>query len=1045
MRFCRYFVVLSCLLFLAVPVLLLSSAQPVKLKVGIPTPEAISTGKRINDTGIHFDILKAVAIEENWKLEPKFEPLESCYKDLVEGNIDLILNISEVTGYNDKLQFTTEPIIFEWDALILRKDAVFSSIFDISRKKIGVIPSRPGTSELSGLTEKLGVSWEKFEYPDHLSALKALNKKEVFAVLAPVNELSNLKHEKKIKVTDLLFSPANLGYATLKGHNDKVLKKLNHFVKKIKSGENSVFSKLKKKNAQRNRARKIPYFFKWLLAFLLTLAMAFLGKGLLLEREVLFGKRKLEEKDLKSNWFNEAMPVGLAIYKVNYDLEGEPEDLTYFLANPEYQRIFELSDPSGKTFTEVWGKPEFQVWHSFFTKNWTQKRTFDFDRPYILRKNKWFSGRVLVLDSKTIAVFIKDETQQRFQKQLLEKSEKQFRRLFYSMPAAILLFSRKSKSDFQIIEGNAGAEKLFKSSSGTLGGSKLSEVFPKNYKYLSHKLVRSPGGKASSPFRLDYNSNFYQVTTFLAGTNMYVGIFEDITENLAKKIMLSESKLEEKAVLQRMKDWLFFVNKDLEIIWANSSSMEYFKLEPGEVKQKKCSDLICGKKSACDKCPVKQAFATGDYQFDEIVDAKTGHILSIAVSPQFGEHQEIDRVLLAVTDITELQQREIKERQAQKMELVGKLVGGVAHDFNNILQAIIGFSDILHPLLEEKSEEEELLKEIASAGNRGRNLVKQMMFFSRKEEFKPQRLELNTHLANLMKMLHRLIGENYKLNFAKASRELWVKADPTQLDQVFINLCVNAKDAIEHEDGKISIKVFSQQNAEGNLVACVAVKDNGKGIPVELQRKVFEPFFTTKAAGKGTGMGLASVHGIIKRHGGLIEVESEEGSGTEFKICLEIIGDKEREVLTDNQKMDSILGKFKGVRVLLVEDEIEVRKLTARMLKKLGCSVSSCGTGEEALELFAKDSSNFDLLLLDVVLPGINGSKCFKEMKKINSNVPVIFYTGYTTEDLPTEFLDRNRADLLIKPFTLKDLAQRLSRTLNQEKVVSISRLSDLG
>ena len=1043
MKFCRFLILVICLIFSAIPQNLVCTPKKVKLKIGIPVVKTNFSKQKKNNTSIHFDILKAAATEENWNLEPKFGSLENCYQDLIKGNLDLILNVSEKNNFSDSLQFTTEPIIFEWDALVLRKDTIFRSIFDISGKKVGIIPTRPGTKELCDLTKKLDINWEKFEYSEHEAALKALKKKDVFAVLIPVNEFSNLKNEKKIKVSDLLFSPANLGYATLKGHNDNILKKLNHFVKKIKSGQDSVFSKLKKKNAQKNRARRIPYFFKWLLAFLLTLAVAFLGKGLLLEREVHFGKRKLEEKDLKSNWFNEAMPIGLAIYKIKYDLEGEPIDLTYLLTNPEYRRIFELADPTGKTFTEVWGKEEYQVWHSFFSKSDDQKRCFDFDRPFMLRRDKWFSGRVLILDQKTIAVFIKDETQHRFQNLMLEKSERQFRRLFAAMPVAIILFTKKGRDEFQIIDGNDYAKKQFKQGSGSFGGSGLAEIFPKNHKYIAHKLFKSLGGKIYVPFRLNYNGRFYQVTSFLVGANMYAGIFEDITENLAKKIMLSESKLEDRAVLQRMKDWLFFINKDLQIVWANSSSMEHFKLEPDEVKQKICADLICHRNFDCEKCLVKQAFVTGNYQFGEIVDSRNDHILSVAVSPQLGENKEIDQVLLAVTDVTELQQREIKERQTQKMELVGKLVGGVAHDFNNILQAIVGFSELLSPLLDAKSEQKELLNEIVAAGNRGRNLVKQMMFFSRKEEFKPQKIELNSHITNLMRMLQRLIGENYKLNFSKAKRELWVKADPTQLDQVFINLCVNAKDSIEHEDGEISINLFARKNAEGNLAACAVVKDNGKGIPAELQRKVFEPFFTTKAAGKGTGMGLASVHGIIKRHGGVIEVDSKEGAGTEFKICLELIGDKERNLLTEAKRMDSILGKFKGVRILLVEDEADVRKLTARMLKKLGCSVISCATGEEALEIFDKENEKLDLLLLDVVLPGINGSKCFKKMKKINKNVPVIFCTGYTTEELPAEFLDRNRADLLTKPFTLKDLAKKLARTLKQEKVVFISKLND--
>jgi two-component system cell cycle sensor histidine kinase/response regulator CckA len=375
------------------------------------------------------------------------------------------------------------------------------------------------------------------------------------------------------------------------------------------------------------------------------------------------------------------------------------------------------------------------------------------------------------------------------------------------------------------------------------------------------------------------------------------------------------------------------------------------------------------------------------------------------------------------------------------MEAVGKLAGGVAHDFNNVLTAIIGFSDLLLQTHRQTDPSYRDIMNIKSSANRAAGLVRQLLAFSRRQTLQPEVLELGEALTDLAPLVNRSLGETIELKILPG-RDLWyIKADKTQLTQVIINLAVNAKDAMP--DGgcltirtrniseRESIKLATTGMAAGEYVL-IEVEDTGVGIEADVMAKIFEPFFTTKDVGKGTGLGLSTVYGIVKQTGGYIFADSEVGQGTSFRVYLprHIVSEEEVAAQRAEKKKEGTRDLTGSGRVLLVEDEDVVRNFAARALARQGYEVLEAGTGVEALEVMERERGKVDIVVSDVIMPEMDGPTLLKELRKTNPGLKFIFVSGYP-DDAFKKNLDENEAySFLPKPFTLSQLAARVKEQL---------------
>ena len=398
-------------------------------------------------------------------------------------------------------------------------------------------------------------------------------------------------------------------------------------------------------------------------------------------------------------------------------------------------------------------------------------------------------------------------------------------------------------------------------------------------------------------------------------------------------------------------------------------------------------------------------------------------------------NENVERVVAERTDA--LRSSEAQLRQAQKMEALGQLTGGVAHDFNNLLTVVTGYSDFLLHELEENSPMHKDAQEIRSAADRAAALTRQLLAFSRKQVLQPRVLDLNEVVAGMEKMLHRLIGEDIELRTAFDSALGQVKADQGQIEQVILNLVVNARDAMPH-GGKLSVAtsnvfldqktVFRNRGLEPGEYVMLSITDTGVGMTDEVKAHLFEPFFSTKGVGKGTGLGLATCYGIVTQSEGDIRVYSEPGSGTIFKIYLPRLRDGKSDVHPPKPSKELPRGTES---VLVVEDDAAVRRLATTVLRNCGYQIAEAENAVEALKLIAC-SSPFDLVVTDVVMPQMSGKQLYEEIMKRAPDAKVLFISGYTDDALAHHgVLDEGLA-FLEKPFSPARLAQKVRAVLEE-------------
>jgi two-component system, cell cycle sensor histidine kinase and response regulator CckA len=506
-----------------------------------------------------------------------------------------------------------------------------------------------------------------------------------------------------------------------------------------------------------------------------------------------------------------------------------------------------------------------------------------------------------------------------------------------------------------------------------------------------------------------------------------------------ERVRESEARL--RVLVEQLPAALWTADRDLKFTSAMGAGLARLGVHPGELVGNSLLDF----------------FETEDKSFPPIAahrravagEPVTFHLewndgsFACHVEPLRGAGGEVQGAVCMALDVTDRKQLEEQFRQAQKMEAVGRLAGGIAHDFNNLLMVIQGYADLLTDRLAEGDSMRRNAEQIQMAAQRATSLTRQLLAFSRKQMLAPKVLNIQSVVADMEKILRRLIGEDIELRTSAASDLGLVKADRSQLEQVIMNLAVNARDAMP-KGGRLTIEAanveLDSSFAETPAVVSpgqyilLAVTDTGCGMDAATQAHIFEPFFTTKEKGKGTGLGLATVYGIVKQSGGYVWVYSEPGRGTAFKIYLPRIEEENAQPGRDARPEAQPLQQGTET-VLLVEDEKGVRELAREYLEMTGYTVIQAEDGAAALELATKHSGPIHLLMTDVVMPGISGRELAERVKKIRPEIKILYMSGYTDQSVVHHGILESDAVLLQKPFTLPTLASKLREILAAEPV----------
>jgi two-component system, chemotaxis family, CheB/CheR fusion protein len=512
----------------------------------------------------------------------------------------------------------------------------------------------------------------------------------------------------------------------------------------------------------------------------------------------------------------------------------------------------------------------------------------------------------------------------------------------------------------------------------------------------------------------------------------------------SKNVALARARDFAMSIVETVRQPLLVLDMDLRVKMANRAFYRLFQLSPLEAEDRAILSLSDGPWDIPALRSELEVLTHGGISFPNVEIERdfpgVGRKFLIVGGSRI-EHLKM--ILLSVEDVSvrkhseeALRRSEEHLRQSQKMEAIGRLAGGIAHDFNNLLTAIIGYSALLLDTLAENPEALQQVQQIKSAGDRAASLTGQLLAFSRRQVLQPKVLDLNLIVADFERMLRRLVGERIQV-VIDCAPDLWqVRADPGEIGRAVMNLSLNARDAMP-ADGTLTIQTANRTLAEpeareldlppGRYVT-LAVSDTGVGMDAQMQEHIFEPFFTTKETGKGTGLGLATVLGIVEQSGGVIRCESVLGTGTNFRIFLPAVA----EALAQRTQVPAgIASAPKGTEsILLVEDEESVRELVKRVLKRCGYSVVDAANGREGLDLCKADPGKFDLLLTDVVMPELGGRELAEAALKLNPALKIVFISGHTQDVILKEGVRLGTA-FVQKPFTPMQIAQKVRETLD--------------
>ena len=419
--------------------------------------------------------------------------------------------------------------------------------------------------------------------------------------------------------------------------------------------------------------------------------------------------------------------------------------------------------------------------------------------------------------------------------------------------------------------------------------------------------------------------------------------------------------------------------------------------------------------------------------------AKDGHLFTeeATISPVRNENGEVTHFVAIKRDITDELERERMYQQAQKMNSIGRLAGGIAHDFNNMLQVILGNTELAMEGAGDNGWLKQDLEQVKNAAKRSVELTRQLLAFASRQSVKPQVVDLKAVVPDLLGMLRRLMDASIKLDWVPGEGQAQIKIDPSQLDQILVNLCVNARDAIT-ERGNIQIgadRVYlsgrelflGEYPVKGEYVV-LSVTDNGCGMDEELTRQVFEPFFTTKAKGQGVGLGLSTVYGIVRQNGGYVEVDSTAGQGTAFRLYFPVCDGPGVEVL---EGASAVVTDQQGTGILIVEDEASILNLTERTLQRAGFTVWSTASPKEALQLVDQHKDEIHLLLTDVIMPEMNGKELADQVVQKCPSIKCLFMSGYSEEVIARNGIVPEHMNFLQKPFTAEAMSVAIQDALS--------------
>ena len=644
---------------------------------------------------------------------------------------------------------------------------------------------------------------------------------------------------------------------------------------------------------------------------------------------------------------------------------------------------------------------------------------------------------------------IQDITELRSVERELRASETRFRMYLDNTDVSIFLLGEQG----QIIDANQ-----FACTSLGYSRQELIGQLPQFYDDASNEVMEENQRRMKAGETVSFESTYRRKDGSKFPVEVRIGIVShehgqhavsialDITERKRSQSELAQSHELLRAIVEGTSDAIYVKDLDDRYLMINSAGAALFGLQVNDVMNKFDRDLPATDAARvlmqmnCETQPPREPQLCEE---TINVNGESRTFLSTRYGYFNSQGEAVGRIGLS-RDVTEFKRLSDALRQSQKMEAIGRLAGGISHDFNNLLTVIISYSELLLCVLDEKDPKRKQIAEIYKCGTRAANLTRQLLAFSRKQTLQTQSVDLNECFADLRSLLGPIIGEDIELHMQVASDVGTVKTDLNQFQQAITNLAVNARDAMP-DGGRLSIEAvdftypnpnmptFEHPTLKPGRYALIIVSDNGVGVPDELRGRIFEPFFTTKPLGKGTGLGLAMVYGFVAQSGGHIELVSQSDEGSTFRLFLPCDEAPEPRTELNDAFPKSVVRFAQGNgTILLVEDEETVRSLCRQILESCGYKLHVARDGQEALEFLNARADEIDLLVTDVIMPRMNGPKLFEAIRPKKPDLRVLFMTGYADGGILRD-IPEMKLNLLRKPFSPQELADRVLSALKSQ------------
>jgi len=1040
--------------------------------------------------GFFIDILEDMAKQEKWSLTYVFGSFNQCLSRLKNGDIDLIAGIAYSDERAKAFEFTREHLFVVWAEIYTPQNSPVKTLMDLEGKQISLVKGAQVNTELKTLLEGFGISARFQEYEDYEAVLQSLE-----ASAADAGVFTNLYGFRFLEThpvarTQIFFAPTQLRFAVGKKTGSTPIpgmvsvETLDRYFSKYKADIHSVYHRAYDLWIEPSGMPvPVPKVFipTWAygLVFALTvLSLLLMGFNRLSKRRVNIKTQELKQsrdllqiqaKALRANeeaskkqahvlqraqeigcigtWELDILKNKLTWTKENYKIFGLPPGTPL-----SYETFLNCVHPDDRDYVD-------KKWKAAFLK-----------KPYDIEHRVVVDGRVKwVMEKAELEFngadecvrgigFTQDITERKISEIQVREAVDRFKKVFNSQFDAIFILNADAPAI--ILECNQAAVDIFGYAPGDLIGETVDKLhidrphletfqtqlflsiqYQGYLKQFEFSMKRKDGGVFPSEHTV------VEMKSDSGKRTGWISIVRDLSYIKKAESALQEAEQNYKTLFQEMLDG-FALHEilcnpagepvDYRFLEVNPAFERMTGLKAEEIAGRTVLEILPGTESRWIQTYGKVAL-TGEPVFFENYSTDLKKHFEVRAFQAFS-----NRFACIFQDITarkqaEAEQMKLQDRlnQAQKMESIGTLAGGIAHDFNNILFPIVGYTEMLLEDISEDGPVRNSLNEIYTGALRARDLVHQILSFSRQGETEFQMMKIQPIVKEALKLIRATIPAGIAMvqNIQPGCGA--VTADPTHIHQIVMNLTTNAYHAMEESGGELKVSLEQIQWDRLNPVypdlvpgsyACLTVADTGPGIRREIMDRIFEPFFTTKEKGKGTGMGLSVVHGIVKAMNGAVQVSSEPGRGTEFRVYLPVVGkgDEKKDVL----RRGALPGGSE--KVLLVDDEEAIIAMEQQILKRLGYDATPCSGSMEALEIFRAGPDQFDLVITDMAMPKLSGDKLAVELIRIRPDIPILLCTGFSETLTEERIKSLGIRGLILKPIIMKDLALKIREVLGK-------------